>query len=86
MEWIVKELVILTGPLYLFLQVIMLMRYRGRWRLLAAVPLVLMGPLAVHAGFAYAAGHPLWPSLVVLGAPIVCGYLLLLAVLKAAAA
>ena len=85
MDWLVGELVALAGPAYFFLQLLMAIRYRGRWRIAALVPLFVMVPLAVHAGFAYAAGAPAWPLLLVLAAPFGFGYLLLVGVAKASA-
>jgi hypothetical protein len=82
MGWLVTELVALGGPAYFFLQIIMAIRYRGRWRLAALAPLLLMVPLALEAGLAYAAGVPGWPTLLVVSSPVACLYLLLLAVLK----
>ena len=82
LHWLWVELVALAGPAYLFLQVIMAIRYRGRWRLAGLGPLLIMLPLAIEAGLAYAAGVPGWPTLVVVTAPVACLYLLVLAVLK----
>jgi hypothetical protein len=82
MDWLWTELVALGGPAYFFLQIIMGVRYRGRWRLAALAPLLLMLPLAIEAGLAYAAGVPGWPTLLVLVSPVAALYLLLLAVLK----
>lgn len=84
MEKITWELITLAGPLYFFLQLLMVMRYRGRWRYLSLVPLLAMVPLAVHAGLAHRAGSNLWPLLLILAAPIASLYLLGLAVVKAA--
>lgn len=83
MEWLIAELVALAAPAYFFLQLIMAARYRGRWRLAALVPLVVMVPLAAHAGFAYAAGSNAWPALLILAAPAAFGYLLIVGVAKA---
>jgi len=83
MEWLIGELVALAGPAYFFLQVLMAARYRGRWRILALVPLIIMVPLAVHAGFAYAAGSIAWPALLVLASPIAFVYLLVVGAVKA---
>jgi hypothetical protein len=82
-EWLINELVILAGPAYFFLQLFMAARYRGRWLVLALVPLILMVPLAIHAGSALAAGSSLWPLHLILAAPLACVYLLGLAVVKA---
>ena len=83
MDWLIGELVAMAGPAYFFLQLLMAVRYRGRWRVAALVPLIVMVPLAVHAGFAYAAGVPAWPLLLVLAAPLGFAYLLLVGVVKA---
>ena len=63
MDWLVGELLILAGPVYFFLQLLMAVRYRGRWLVLSLVPLLIMVPLAIHAGMAFAAGSNLWPVL-----------------------
>ena len=86
MDWLVGELLILAGPVYFFLQLLMAVRYRGRWLVLSLVPLLIMVPLAIHAGMAFAAGSNLWPVLLILAAPVACVYLLGLAVVKASIA
>ncbi len=86
MDWLIGELLILAGPVYFFLQLLMAMRYRGRWLVLSLAPLLIMLPLAVHAGTAFAAGSNLWPMLLILAAPVACVYLLGLAVVKASIA
>jgi hypothetical protein len=90
MEWmtgdrLIGELVALAGPAYVFLQILMAMRYRGRWRLAALAPLLVMMPLAVHAGLAYAAGAPGWPVLLVLAAPVAFASLLLVGIARSSA-
>ncbi len=82
MEWVIAELVAVAVPAYFFLQLLMAARYRGRWRLIALLPLIVMVPLAVQAGLAYAAGSSAWPALLVLAAPAAFGYLLLLAIVR----
>ncbi|HEX6002057.1 MAG TPA: hypothetical protein VFZ16_22085 [Hyphomicrobiaceae bacterium] len=83
MDRLIGELVALAGPAYFFLQLLMALRYRGRWRLAALVPLLAMVPLAVHAGLMYGTGSAAWPVLLFLAAPPAFLYLLLLAVAKA---
>jgi hypothetical protein len=83
MQWLIAELVALAGPAYFFLQVLMAARYRGRWRLLALLPLVVMVPLALDAALAYAAGSIAWPALLLLAAPFAFGYLLVVGAAKA---
>jgi hypothetical protein len=85
MDRVIAELVALAGPAYFFLQLLMAARYRGRWRLIALVPLVVMVPLAVQAALAYAAGSSAWPALLILAAPVAFGYLLVIAVVRSAA-
>ena len=86
MEWLIAELVAVAGPAYFFLQLIMAARYRGRWRLAALLPLMVMVPLAAHAGFAYAAGSNAWPALLILASPVAFGYLLVVGIAKASLA
>jgi hypothetical protein len=81
-DWLIGELVALAGPAYFFLQILMAVRYRGRWRLAALVPLLVMVPLAVQAGLAYSAGAPGWPLPLVLSAPLALAWLLLVGVAK----
>lgn len=84
MEWLIGELVMLAVPAYFFLQLLMSLRYHGRWLVLSLVPLVFMVPLVIHAGFALAAGSNLWPVLVILASPVAFVYLVGLAVVKGA--
>ena len=86
MDWLIGELLTLAGPAYFFFQVIMAARYRGRWLVLSLAPLLVMVPLAIHAGFAFAGGSNLWPMLLILASPIAFLYLLTLAVVKASVA
>ena len=44
MDWLIGELVMLAGPAYFFLQVLMAVRYRGRWLGPSLVPLLLWRP------------------------------------------
>jgi hypothetical protein len=86
MDWLIGELVMLAVPAYFFVQVLMAVRYRGRWLVLSLVPLLFMVPLAVHAGFALALGSDLWPVQLILASPIAFAYLLGLATVKASVA
>jgi hypothetical protein len=83
MQWLIAELVALAGPAYFFLQVLMAARYRGRWRFLALLPLIVMVPLALDAGLAYVAGSSAWPALLILASPFAFGYLLVVGAAKA---
>lgn len=86
MDWLIGELVMLAAPAYFFMQVLMAVRYRGRWLVLSLVPLLFMVPLALHAALAFAAGSGLWPLLLIFASPIAFAYLLGLAVVKASVA
>jgi hypothetical protein len=83
LHWLISELVTLAALAYVFLQLIMVVRYRGRWLALSLAPLGLMLPLAVHAGLAFAAGSGLWAVPLILAAPFGFLYLLGLAIAKA---
>jgi hypothetical protein len=86
MDWVITELVALAGPAYVFLQLLMAVRYHGRWRFISLLPLVVMVPLAVQAALAYAAGSRAWPVPLILAAPFAFGYLLVLAAVRSAVA
>ena len=83
MDWFFEELWLLAVPAYFFMQILMAYRYRGGWLLAALVPLVVMGPIFVHAILALLAGSNLWPVLVILVSPIAFLYLLAVAVTRA---
>ncbi|MBX9588744.1 MAG: hypothetical protein K2X43_05525 [Hyphomonadaceae bacterium] len=83
MDWLIGELVMLAVPAYVFLQGLMVVRYRGRWRLLSLVPLLFMVPIAVDAGLAFAAGSTMWPLLGIVASPVAFAYLVGLATIKA---
>jgi hypothetical protein len=85
-DWLAGELLTLAGPAYFFLQLLMAVRYRGRWLVLSLVPLLFMLPLAAHAGLAFAAGSNVWPLLLILASPVAFAYLLILSIVKAAVA
>jgi hypothetical protein len=63
-------------PGYLGLQVYMLMRYEGRWRRLALLPLWVMVPLLGYTLFALLAGSNLWPLVMLFLAPFAFVYLM----------
>jgi len=62
-------------PLYLVLQPLAFSRLAGNWRRAALAPLLLTGPAAAFAGFAYLYGSNLWPLVVILVAPFAVVYL-----------
>lgn len=86
MDWLIGELVMLAAPAYFFLQILMAVRYRGRWLVLSLVPLLVIVPLAIHAALAFAAGSDVWPLLLIFAAPVAFTYLLGLALVKASVA
>jgi hypothetical protein len=72
----------LSIPGYLILQIVLLFRYSGRWRLAAALPLVGMIPLLLYTLAALAAGSNLWPLMLLFLTPLAFLYLLAVIVLK----
>jgi hypothetical protein len=79
---LIIEALFFSAFLYFFLQLLMIARYRGRWRAFALVPLLLMLPAGLHAGVLYASGDALWPLSVVVPSVAACVYLLLLGIVK----
>lgn len=79
---------LIYGPvlLYLWMQVMTLLRWRGLWLVVAAVPLLVMGPVFVQTVEAYRLESNLWPIMMILTAPgavLWLGVMMLLRRLKA---
>jgi hypothetical protein len=68
-------------PLYCVVQPLLLVVLRGGWRWAAAVPLVPMAAVVVHAVFAFAAGSNIFPLFVIFMAPPAVVYLAVVAFL-----
>lgn len=77
MEMLVGLTVMLMVPGYFVLQAKMLARYRGGWRLAAALPLGLMLPTVAISLAGLAAGSNLWPLAMIFAAPVGCLALLI---------
>jgi hypothetical protein len=69
-------------PAYVCLQLFMLFRYSGGWRLLAGLPLVGMIPLALYTLAALAMGSNLWPLMMLFLAPPAFFYLVGLLIVR----
>jgi hypothetical protein len=63
-------------PGYLVLQVVLLRRYRGRWRLAAAVPALPMAVVLVYTVYAFRAGSNLFPLGLIFTSPFALLYLI----------
>lgn len=61
---------------YLVLQPLLLWRWRGGWRKLAMLPLVISVPVSLYTLFALLAGSNLWPLVMLFTFPLLCLYLL----------
>lgn len=76
-------LTVLAAPTYLGIQILMLRRYRGRWRELAAIPLVSAMPLILYG---LLVGYPfdfeLWLGFVFRATPFALCYLVALWIIK----
>ncbi len=67
---------------YIPLQIYLLRKWAGAWRVAAALPLFLMVPVIVATGIALAKQSNLWPIVLIFAAPVGTGYLLLLMLLR----
>ncbi len=76
-------LVMAMVPAYLILQPLALLRLSGRWRGVAAIPLILAIPAAAWSVFALAHESNLWPVIFILFAPAGTVYLAIVLVLSA---
>lgn len=61
---------------YLVLQPLLLWRWRGGWRKVAMLPLVISLPVLLYTLFALLAGSNLWPLVMLFTLPVLCLYLL----------
>lgn len=83
--WLWSLLMMFMGwsiPGYIVLQIYMLKKYEGRWRMLAKLPLWGMIPLFAYTLFALIAGSNLWPLVLLFIAPFAFIYLLLIMLIK----
>ncbi len=81
MASVVVDLVLMSLPAYVLVQVLLIVMWRGRWRRRAMLPLVVMaGALAVSI-LALLAGSNMWPIWMILLAPLALLYLIVLALL-----
>ncbi|MPY74750.1 MAG: hypothetical protein GEU87_10850 [Alphaproteobacteria bacterium] len=69
-------------PAYVCLQIFMVFRYSGGWRVAAGLPLVVMIPLALYTLAALAMGSSLWPLMMLLLTPPAFLYLVGLLIVR----
>jgi hypothetical protein len=65
-------------PLYFILQAVLLWRWRGGWRLAAAIPAVPMAAVLLHAVYAYFRGSNIFPLFLIFFCPVALAYLVVL--------
>ena len=75
MEMLIGLIVTLGVPAYFIAQPMALLRWQGRWRKLALMPLVLVIPALAYSVFAFADGSNLWPITLIAAAAIGMIYL-----------
>jgi len=75
MEMLIGMIVTLGVPAYFIAQPMALLRWQGRWRKLALMPLVLVIPALAYSVFAFADGSNLWPITLIAAAAIGMIYL-----------
>lgn len=74
-----------AGPIYLILQIMLLLRYRNGWRYAAMVPVVPMVGVLIYTMYAFQAGSNIFPIVLIFVSPFALLYLLaLMATHKAA--
>ena len=72
-------MLIVVIPLYVAVQVVVLLRVRGVWRWAAALPLLGMLPFFALAAYEYGQQNELWPLMLVLASPVAIIALLIIA-------
>jgi 4-amino-4-deoxy-L-arabinose transferase-like glycosyltransferase len=76
------QAIVVSVPVYLVLQGILLWRWQGRWRLLAGMAAIPMALALAHAIFAFFAGSNIFPVILIFTAPIALIYLVVLMIIK----
>jgi hypothetical protein len=69
------SLALFSIPAYIALQIVLLIRYSGRWRIAAALPLIGMVPLLLYTVLALIMGSNLWPLMAIFLTPFALLYL-----------
>ncbi len=75
------DLIWLTIPAYVVVQIITLMRSSRGSRMTAALPLIVMVPVFVHAAVGLVQESNLWPLLMLFASPIALLYITVVAIL-----
>ena len=75
------DLLWLTIPAYVVVQVVALMRSSGRSRMAAALPLFVMVPVFVYAAVGLVQESNLWPLLMLFASPVALLYVTVVAFL-----
>lgn len=70
------DLIWLTIPAYIVLQVVVIWRSTGASRGIAALPMLVMVPVFLWTGIAYAQEHNLWPLGLIFASPVALLYVL----------
>ena len=71
-----------TTPVYILLQIYMLRKYRGRWRELAAIPMIATVPMLIYALIGLGITTQQWIAIVFRCAPFALAYLVALWLIK----
>jgi hypothetical protein len=83
MEILLGLLVMIALPGYWVLQIMLVKRYDGGWRIAALAPLIAMVPLLAYTAYAFAAGSNLWPLLLIFVSPVAFVYLAIVSAVRA---
>ena len=70
--------VLLLGLSALVASVVCTVRWNGRWRLLAAVPLVCLSAWAASVALGWPVDHSLWPFELGIALPVILLYMLVI--------
>jgi hypothetical protein len=86
MEILFGGLIIMVGfasaVAYLPLQLYTGIRWRGVWRIVALLPILLMVPVFAYTAYALAQESNLWPIVLIFVAPLGTGYLVILVIIR----
>jgi hypothetical protein len=79
------DLIWLAIPAYIILQIVAILRSSGSFRWVAALPLVIMIPVFVFTGIAFAQNSNLWPLWLLFTSPLALLYVVVVLFVRPAA-
>ncbi len=79
---ILIKLLFFSVPIYWILQIVLMIRWQGKWRKRSSLPLIISIPLLLYTLFAFYVGSNLWPLMMIFISPVLLIVLLIIMAIK----